>query len=278
MTPKALQVLIPSGIPNGMKVIELSGWTGKCFVVPRQSLKELKDRSEANQPGLYLLFGVDEGTSEELVYIGESENFLARITSHDAAKDFWNVAVIFTGGLNRALVKYLEFRATTLAHDVGRIRMENRVQPQENALSEFERVGAEQFFENVQFILATLNYSVFESVAESVIDTKMYYLKAEDTDARAQVLEDGSLNVFKGSLARIRETEAFLGWSLSARRRFLEDGTFVPHANGVSYELTRDVLFNSPSAAAATMTGRPINGWTSWKDEQGKTLDQNIRQ
>ncbi len=278
MKSQALQMLIPTGIPSGMKIIELAGWSGKCFVVPRQALKELKDKSETAQPGIYLLFGIDEGSGEDLVYIGESENFLSRITSHDVTKDFWNTAIIFTGGLNRAFVKYLEYRATTLAHETKRMKMENKVQPQENALSEFEKVGVEQYFENVQFILAALNYKVFESIAESVSDTKIYNLKADGADARAQVLDDGSLNVFAGSLARIRETEAFLGWSLAARRRFLEDGTFVDNGDGVSYRLTQDVLFQSPSAAAATITGRPINGWTSWKDEQGKTLDENIRQ
>lgn len=278
MQSRVLQLLIPSGVPSGMKMLEIPGWSGRCFVVPRQALKELKDRAEASQPGIYLLFGVDEGTSEELVYIGESENFQARIASHDATKDFWDTAVIFTGGLNRAHVKYLEYRATVLAHEVGRVRLENKVQPQENILSEFEKVGVEQYFQNVQFILAALEYRVFESISELTTGAKIYHLKADSADARAYVLEDGSLNVLRGSLARIRETEAFLGWALAARRRFLEDGTVVPHANGTSYEFTRDVLFQSPSAAAATITGRPINGWTSWKDEEGRTLDQNIRQ
>ncbi len=270
-------MLIPGGNPNGMKIIELVGWSGKCFVVPRQSLKELKERSEINQPGIYLLFGIDEGSGDELVYIGESENFYSRISSHDSNKDFWNNAVVFTGGLNRAFVKYLEYRATTLAHEANRMHMENKVQPQENTLSEFERVTVEQYFENIQFILGALNYKVFDRVSESVSDTKLYYLKADGADARAQLLEDGSLNVLKDSLARIRETEAFWGWSLAARRRFLEDGTFIENGDGASYRFTKDTLFKSPSAAAATTTGRPINGWTSWKDEQGKSLDENIR-
>lgn len=39
----------------------------------------------------------------------------------------------------------------------------------------------------------------------------------------------------------------------------------------------KDYLFKSPSAAAATTTGRPINGWTAWRDESGNTLDSNLR-
>ena len=74
MSSKVLQMLVPEGNPNGMKIIELAGWSGKCFIAPRQNIRELKDRVEINQPGLYFLFGVDEGSSEDLVYIGELAN------------------------------------------------------------------------------------------------------------------------------------------------------------------------------------------------------------
>lgn len=270
-------MLVPEGNPNGMKIIELAGWSGKCFVVPRQNLREFKNMPEVNQPGLYLLFGIDDASGEDLVYIGESENFYNRITNHDANKDFWDISVIFTGGLNRAFVKYLEYKATSLAHEANRMVVQNKVQPQENTLSDFEKVSVDQYFENVQFILGAIGYKVFDKVTESILDTKFYYLKAEGSEAKAQLLEDGSLNVFKGSLARIRETESFWGWSKEARVRFLKDGTFIDNGDGVSYLYTKDVVFKSPSAAAATTTGRPINGWTAWKDEKGNTLDDNLR-
>src|SRR3989338_7662548 len=177
MNTKALQILITNGNPNGLKIIELAGWIGKCFVVPRQNLKDLKDRPEINQPGLYLLFGVNEETSEDLVYIGESESFYSRIANHDANKDFWNVAVVFAGGLNRADVKYLEYRATTLAGEAKRMTVQNKVQPQENTLSEFQKVTVDQYFENIRFILSAFQYEVFELVEQSLIDNMLYHLR-----------------------------------------------------------------------------------------------------
>lgn len=279
MLARALQMLVPGGNPSGMKLIELPQWSGKCFVVPRHNLKELKERDENDQPALYFLFGNGEDSIVQSVYIGESENAYARVSSHDSGKDFWDVAVVFTGGLNRAFVKYLEYKATTLAHEAGRMAIENKVQPQENRLSEFEKVSVEHYFENVQFILSALNYEVFESVSSSVSAAggTMYYLKSDGADARAQLLDDGSLNVLKGSLARVRETNSFGGWSQVARRQFIDDGTFIPCKNNISFEFTKDVLFKSPSAAAATTAGMSINGWTAWKDEKGATLDENLR-
>lgn len=271
-------MLVPGGRPNGMKVVDIPGWSGKCFVVPRQSLKELKERSDVGQPGLYLLFGKDESSGRGLVYIGESESFYSRIANHDSNKDFWDIALIFTGGLNRAFVKFLEYRATDLAHKVGRMDMLNKVQPQENTLSEFEKVTIEQYFENVQFILQALGYEVFESVEQSFVDTMLYYLNIDGTKATARVLDTGELLVLKGALARIAETESFGGWSKAARQAFLHEGKMVvSDQHPESYEFVQDILFASPSAAAATLSGRSINGWTAWKDKDGKTLDENLR-
>lgn len=275
MPSKILQILIPGGNPNGLKIIELAGWTGKSFIIPRQNLKELKDRPEINQPALYLLFGVDEESGEDLVYIGESESFYSRITNHDTNKDFWDTAVVFCGGLNRAFVKYLEYRATTLANEADRMRVENKIQPQENTLSEFEKISIEQYFDNVKFILSAFSYELFEKVEESLADHTMYYLKSSDYEARAQLLSDGSLNVLKGSVARERETESFGGWSKAARQKFLNDGTLEKTGGGLLF--TRDIVFKSPSSAAATIVGRSINGWTAWKDDTGNTLDENLR-
>jgi predicted type IV restriction endonuclease len=75
----------------------------------------------------------------------------------------------------------------------------------------------------------------------------------------------------------VKETESFTGWSLAARKQFVVDETLKMTEDGVSYVLTKDVLFKSPSAAAATLSGRAINGWTAWKDKDGNTLDENLR-
>ena len=276
MNAKALQLLVPHGNPNGLKIIDIPGWIGRCFVVPRQNLKDLKDRPEINQPGLYLLFGVDEETSENLVYIGESENFYSRISNHDANKDFWNTAVVFTGGLNRAFVKYLEYKATTLAYEAKRMKVQNKVQPQENTLHEFEKVTVEQYFENIRFVLNTFKFQVFEVVEESYADNTIYHLKGSGVKATAKILEDGSMTVFAGSVARRKEVGSFTGWSKTARERFLKEGKMVLKGDD-SYITTEDIIFKSPSAAAATLSGSPINGWISWKDEKGNTLDENLR-
>lgn len=58
---------------------------------------------------------------------------------------------------------------------------------------------------------------------------------------------------------------------------FFKDGTFEIQESLKTFLITRDILFKSPSAAAATLSGRSINGWTAWKDKDGNTLDENLR-
>jgi hypothetical protein len=121
-----IQIFLPNGDPNGLKIIELSGWRGKAFVVPRAKLKDIKNREEAEHPAVYFLFGEGKDVSRKKVYIGESESFYGRLLSHDDNKDFWNEAVIFTGGLNRAHVKYLENKSVALTKKIDRYEVVNQ--------------------------------------------------------------------------------------------------------------------------------------------------------
>ena len=274
MKNQVIHMIIP-GDSSGIKIVEIANWTGKAFIVPRASLKEIKDRTEANDPALYFLFGESDESTNQKLYIGESENFYDRLTNHDTNKDFWNLAIIFTGGLDKAKVRYLEYLATKT--QAGRFDIVNSGARNENTLKEYDEISTRDFFEKIKFVLGVLGYPVFEEVSNQISDSKIYLLKADGTDAKANLLDDGSLNVLKGSLARIKETETFIGWSKAAREQFIKDGTLIDNNDGVSYIYTRDVLFKSPSAAATTTTGRSTNGWTAWKDEEGNTLDENVR-
>jgi hypothetical protein len=246
--------------------------------VPRSKLKELKARKDAQQPGLYILF--DEDTERQSAYIGQSENIVERLLSHNSTRedDVWNTAIAFVGHLDSTFIKYLESISLDLAKRANRYSIFNSAAPKENTLSEAQKIVANEYFERIKLIMGMLGHTLFDVVSESVVGAGVYYLKADGANAKAQLLNDGSINVLSGSTARIHETAAFGGWSKTARQRFIEDKILIDSGDGVSYTFTQDLVFSSPSAAAATVTGRPINGWTAWKDENGVTLDQNVRQ
>lgn len=271
----AIQIILPKGDPNGLKIIELTGWSGKCLILPRTELRSLKDRPEVTNSGLYFLFGEDKETGDQLAYIGESSNPLSRLNSHDAQKDFWNEAVVFVNPPNR---NYLEAISIKKAKGSKRYIIKNGKEEGQENQNEFEEIKNRKYFEGVQKILSTFGYKIFEEISESYADDHFYYFKTEDTQAKARVLNDGSLLVYKGALARIRETESFGGWSFAARRRYIkEDKMILSSENPKSYVFSVDIIYKSPSAAASTLSGKSTNGWTAWKDEKGNTLDENIR-
>ena len=60
------------------------------------------------------------------------------------------------------------------------------------------------------------------------------------------------------------------------RKNLIEDGTLV-EKDGVLV-FTKDHIFSSPSASAATILARRANGWREWKFKDGRTLDEVKRQ
>ena len=51
------------------------------------------------------------------------------------------------------------------------------------------------------------------------------------------------------------------------RKKYEENGKIQNHI------LQEDIEFTSPSAAAKFVTGYSINGWTAWKDIEGRDLN-----
>lgn len=271
-----IQILLPDGDPNGIKFIELSGWKGKALIVPRGKLKDIKDREESGHPAIYFLFGEGEEPSRRRVYIGESEAFYGRLLNHDGGKEFWNTAVVFTGGLNRAHVKFLENKSISLAKRINRYEIQNQVEPLENRLSDFEKVEVEDFFEKLQLVLDMFGFALFQEVPTKQNLSETYSFQRDGAEATGTLLDTGEFIVFKGSTARIREVKGFADSSRSVLRNNLEQEGVLERQTDYLVFL-KDYIFTSPSAAADTVAGGSVNGWTAWKDREGKTLDENKR-
>lgn len=67
-------------------------------------------------------------------------------------------------------------------------------------------------------------------------------------------------------------SQAKLAWSggqsnsyQQLREGLIEEGMLAPSADGSHFVFKEDVVFSSPSAASATVLGRPDNGRTSWR-------------
>jgi hypothetical protein len=274
MASIGIQIFVPDGDPNGIKVISVIGWKGKGFEIPRAKLKDIRNRDEVSAPGVYFLFGEGGDILRKRVYIGESENFYHRLESHDANKEFWDIALVFTGGLNKAHVKYLENHSIALAKKIDRYEMVNAVGTYENKLSEFEKAETEDFFEKIKIVLGILGISLFQEAPQKNMTAEIYYLDRVEMQASGTLLDNGEFKVFEGSTARVEEVDSFRGKSGARFRQGLIDEGVLRKQDEKFYVFAKDYIFTSPSAASGAIMARQSNGWTAWHDKEGKTLDE----
>ncbi len=78
--------------------------------------------------------------------------------------------------------------------------------------------------------------------------------------------------VFKGSEMATSTVPSFPR-GFDALREELLSGDVITEEQGKCI-LTEDILFSSPSSAAAVIMGRSANGLLEWKSKSGKTLKQ----
>lgn len=272
--PRLIQTYLPDGSLEGIKVIELSESSVKAFVVPRIKLSDVKKRPEINQPSLYLLIN----SAENQLYIGESENFYHRVKNHDQSKDFWDIAIAIvsnTNSLEKSDVKYLESLAVEKAQATAAMQVLNKTVPARNNVHEFKVHTLEKTLEDTAMIAELLGFSIFASKKDNH-EESIWHLSAKNSNARAQFRGDKFI-LLSGSV--IDKTYA-PSWAKAFPKSLFERDELL-RVNGLdlgnSYELTSNVPTRSPNHAGGIVAGRSINAWISWKNREGKTMDEVMR-
>lgn len=269
-TGKTITTYLVDGNPNGIRTCFISNKICKAVVVPRAKLKEAKRRSELQQPALYILLS----DSEDKIYIGETEDFLSRIKHHETNKSFWEEAIIFVSkdnDLTKSDVKYLEYLAIGQAHLTARYSIEeNKVAPKPTNLPEHQLACIEEFFDDVCILASFLGIPVFEKVKRQ--NRELFYCKNKHTDATGFYSENG-FTVLKGSKISKKSTPSFL--SKEFRDEKISACATVINENLA--ELNQDLTFKSPSAASSFCLGNRSNGWISWVNKNGQSLDKVVR-
>lgn len=289
MSPKAknIKIFLADGVPNGLMIAEIGNWVGKVLVIPRSGamLQTLKDRPETSQTGVYVLSGVDPDAPSyrEMVYIGESENVLTRLSQHlqDPKKEFWERTILIVSkdnNLTKAHVRYLEHRLISLASQAGRATVFNGNAGTPPKLPEGDTADMEAFLEEIQILLPVLSFpfalpvpkvtkslpvtaAPIQLVSPSIIpvaeivSSPVFVLNKASITAEAQEI-NGEFVVFKGSLARPKILLTSVSPRVFKRRaQLVENGLLVEHQAGQSFIFTADVPFTSPTYAADVVTG-----------------------
>jgi len=276
--PKKITIFLIDGLPEGRIACELSNWTGKSLKIPKIMLKDSSDRIELQNPGVYFLFGKSlEHENKDMVYIGESEILFDRIKNHIATKEFWNeVVVVFSkdDNLNKAHVKYLEYKLYELAKNNGRYLIENSNVPKMPSISEADKAEMEEFTDNILLLIKSMGYKLFTEIEDQleITKTSYYYIdSARNAKAKGQPTQEGFI-VYKDSQMASETVPSIPKWIENIRTQLIEDKVVI-NENG-NLKFTHNHLFNSPSASAAVIMGRSANGLKEWKNKDGISLGE----
>ena len=275
MIGRTIEIYLPEANPRGVRECTIMDSITKAIVVPRNKLGVVSKRDDLQDPGVYFLIGEPDDLGKPEIYIGEAEQLIKRIKQHNSSKEFWQTAICFVSvkqNLNKAHIKFLENHCCEVAKDANRCNLQNSNTPTKSSLTNKDRDFVLRFFEELKIIIGTLGFPIFDSIKRE--RKNIIFCKGKDARAEGTYSEDGLL-VFKGSTALPKESPTAGVWVVNMRAKLIEKGILVK--KGDLYEFKEDYLFNSPTAAAATILARRANGWMVWKTKDKKTIDEVIR-
>jgi hypothetical protein len=271
MSGKTIQIFLPTGNPKEVKKASITTEKIEIIQVPRSQLPENKNLLDFN--GVYLL--ADNLKSEKPeIYIGKGD-VKSRVTSHDANKDFWTTLFAIKlkdiSGFNDAHNSYLEYYFINKAKKINQsINEENKQIPTKPNLTEETVAELEDYITTIETLLSTLGLKCFQPQESGDRQKQIFYCSDKyGNSGTGEYTEEGFL-LYKGAICK-KELHQGTDY-VSKRNELIIQGLLKD--NGSSYILTENKLFSSVSTAAAIVLGRRSNGWTEWKDADGKTLDE----
>lgn len=289
---KQIRVYLVDGTPGGLLTAEIMNWTGHLVAAPRSDIADLLARDEVRRTGVYLLLGDDPDSlspSGKAVYVGEGDDIAVRLRQHArpeeaGGKDFWDRVVVLTSkdaNVTKAHARYLEARLIGAASAAKRATVVNGTAPVPIHLPEADISDMEYYLSQVHIVLPVLGITEFRptrsvtptnvppeadrTTTERISPTFRFEVPRHGIIAVAQEI-DGEFTVLEGSGARADwvGTHRHPGYQ-QQHAALLGDGTLRVEGQGLA-AFTQDVVFSSPSAAAAVVAGRSANGRTSWID------------
>jgi hypothetical protein len=295
-----IRILLLDGTPDGLRLISNSNWNGLVMMCSRAKYPAVRTRDEFTNPGVYFLYGPAQAEGGDVtLYIGQADNVRERLDTHHRSREFWTQLVVFTsmfGHLNRAHAQYLESRLIGLAQKARRAEVQNGNAPRLPYLSESDRFDSESFLDQILLLCPILGLDYFDPLTLSSYAHRSRPVApaplrpAGGANASAPLAEPVSgelfvsgpgaravgrligkkLEVFEGGIAREQFAPSTDPRAIRRRDQLVSEGVFARSAEGLI--LTKNYIFDSPTAAAVAILARPSNGLTEWRDAQRRTL------
>lgn len=271
---KKLETIYHNGQPDGIRSIRRNLSTMTVYVIPRPLLSEAKNISGINRPGIYYLINESDDNKIAQIYVGQTRNGIARLDDHNRSKDFWNKAIMFLAEsktFTLDMISGLEKFAIMKAQESKRYKVENTVVPKYE-IDEYDLASVEEIYDEIQFIMGTQGYKMDDSKT-SLDETAVLHTTRNGIEAFG-IYDGEKFEVLEGSQVNIDKKVSLERYN-KQRTELLENGS-ITKIDG-KYILNVILTFNTPSGASDFILGGSTNGWTEWKNKDGKTLDELCR-
>lgn len=275
---KSINLFLPTGTAEGPIELEMLNWNGMVIKIPRKEVASYSD-VELNKPGIYFLF-CKKDDDRQAVYVGEAENLLKRLKQHindynsDKEKYYWQVAVCVKGSdLNKALIRYLEDFYCRKIRQSSKYELLTLKSSPKIILKRAEQAAMEEFADNINMLIGTIGYKVYEDSTDDAKDRIYFYCRGKgETDAKAYYSERGFVVTAGSKISTCSTSKTFQESSYKKildtliKNKIIVDGIFV-----------KEYTFSSPTAAADVVLQSYVSGNEYWIDASGKKLkDYNM--
>lgn len=269
---KTLTIQLIDAQPDRIRICRVEGESLVTIIIPREDLAEAKALPSIPQRGIYYLLDEDHGNVSR-VYAGQTTQGITRLEAHKARKEFWNKAVMFLDddqNISKDALDVLEAKAIDYVRTHGSYETDNSATPKPY-IDPYKEEAVERLHERILFRMAALGYDLDRidqgpASASAVFHTKKNGIRGSGRYDKAT----GRFTVLAGSKVNLSKP-ALKNASVAALRREMLGGIA-----GIA-DLTEDLEFPTPSAAAVFVLGGSQNGWTEWVNNDGETLNQVYR-
>ena len=271
---KKLETIYHNGQPDGIRSIRRNLSTMTVYVIPRPLLSEAKNISGINRPGIYYLINESDDNKIAQIYVGQTRNGITRLDDHNRSKDFWNKAIMFLAEsktFTLDMISGLEKFAIIKAQESKRYKVENTVVPKYE-IDEYDLASVEEIYDEIQFIMGTQGYKMDDSKT-SLDEAAVLHTTRNGIEAFG-IYDGEKFEILEGSQVNI-DKKVNLERYNKQREELIENGS-ITKVDG-KYILNAILTFNTPSGASDFILGGSTNGWTEWKNKDGKTLDELFR-
>lgn len=278
--PKTIQIYLPQGDPQGIRMAEITTRIMQAVEVPRNLLGDFLQMPESGQVALYFLIGGSD-TGQPMVYIGQTGDLRTRLRDHQNKRNFWErvlVVVSRTNSLTQTHALFLEWYCLNASRQAGRYADQNGNSGSKPHTPAPLEADCLEMYDTIKVILATLGYPLFDPLVRTEAaspESEVFLCRRSGADGRGQYTSEGFV-VLKGSTGRLQMVPSAAGTFAETRRQeLLAAGVIRNDGDKIIFE--KDCLFRTPSGAVSTLIGAPANGWDEWVDGQGNSLDTRIR-